>query len=99
MAGDHRLFPGGPQGFLPFILSDAPHPGFQMLNLWLEPFLLRHVPQGVPSSIIDAYVLWLERGATVSSYLLTGYWSDVGTPQRYAQVQQDFDSGRILLPA
>ena len=65
----------------------------------VDPFLLRHVPQGVPSSIIDAYVLWLERGATVSSYLLTGYWSDVGSPQRYAQVQQDFDSGRILLPA
>ncbi|MDT7040980.1 NDP-sugar synthase [Candidatus Nitronereus thalassa] len=65
----------------------------------VDPFLLRHVPEGVPYSIIDAYVLWLERGASVSSYLLTGYWSDVGTPQRYAQVQQDFDFGRIRLPA
>ena len=64
----------------------------------IDPFLLRHVPQGVPSSIIDAYVLWLERGATVSSYPLSGYWSDVGTPERYAQVQQDFASGILQLP-
>jgi len=64
----------------------------------IDPFLMRHIPEGVPSSIIDAYVLWLERGATVSSYLLTGYWSDVGTPERYAQVQLDFDSGLLLLP-
>jgi len=64
----------------------------------IDPVLLRHIPQGVPSSIIDAYVLWLERGAMVSSYLLTGYWSDVGTPERYAQIQQDFDSGLLRLP-
>jgi len=64
----------------------------------IDPVLLRHIPQGVPSSIIDAYVLWLERGAMVSSYLLTSYWSDVGTPERYAQIQQDFDSGLLRLP-
>lgn len=64
----------------------------------IDPVLLRHIPQGVPSSIIDAYVLWLERGAMVSSYLLTGYWSDVGTPERYTQIQQDFDSGLLCLP-
>jgi len=64
----------------------------------IDPFLLRHIPRGVPSSIIDAYVLWLERGATVSSYPLRGYWSDVGTPVRYAQVQQDFESGVLCLP-
>ena len=64
----------------------------------IDPVLLRHIPQGVSSSIIDAYVLWLERGATVSSYLLTGYWSDVGTPECYVQVQQDFDSGLLHLP-
>jgi len=63
----------------------------------IEPFLLRHIPRGVPSSIIDAYVLWLERGSTVSSYLLDGYWSDVGTPERYAQVHHDFATG-ILRP-
>lgn len=64
----------------------------------IDPLLLRHIPSGVPSSIIDAYVWWLERGATISSYPLASYWSDVGTPDRYAQVQQDFDSGLLELP-
>ena len=64
----------------------------------IDPFLLRHVPQGITSSIIDAYVHWLERGAMVSSYPLFGYWSDVGTPTRYAQVQRDFESGILHLP-
>jgi len=64
----------------------------------IDPVLLRHIPAGVPSSIIEAYVLWLERDAMVSSYPLAGYWSDVGTPDRYAQVQHDFDSGLLRLP-
>ncbi|MDA0739234.1 MAG: NDP-sugar synthase [Nitrospirae bacterium] len=64
----------------------------------IDPLLLRHIPPGVPSSIIDAYVWWLERGATISSYPLARYWSDVGTPDRYAQIQQDFDSGLLQLP-
>ena len=64
----------------------------------IDPFLLRQVPQGITSSIIDAYVHWLERGAMVSSYPLFGYWSDVGTPTRYAQVQRDFESGILHLP-
>ena len=64
----------------------------------IEPFLLRHIPRGVPSSVIDAYMHWLERGTTVSSYHLAGYWSDIGTPERYTHVQQDFSSGLLHLP-
>ena len=64
----------------------------------IDPVLLRHIPQGTSSSIIDAYIHWLERGALVSSYPLFGYWSDVGTPTRYAKVQRDFESGFLHLP-
>ena len=64
----------------------------------IDPRLLRHVPQGISSSIIDAYVHWLERGAMVSSYHLFGDWADGGTPTRYAQVQRDFESGILHLP-
>ena len=64
----------------------------------IDPFLLRHVPQGISSSIIDAYVYWLQRGTTISSYALSGYWSDVGTLARYAQVQRDFELGILPLP-
>lgn len=64
----------------------------------LDPCMLRHVPRGGSSSIIDAYVWWLERGAMVAGYVFSGYWSDVGTPQRYAQVQRDVEAGIINVP-
>ena len=64
----------------------------------LDPVMLRHVPQGAFSSIIDAYVWWLERGAMVAGYVFSGYWSDVGTPERYAQVQRDVKAGIVNVP-
>ena len=64
----------------------------------LDPVMLRHVPQGSFSSIIDAYVWWLERGATVAGQVFSGYWSDVGTPERYAQIQRDVEAGIINVP-
>src|SRR6185295_20214255 len=58
----------------------------------LHPRLLREVPKGKPSSIIDAYVAAIQRGDLVAGYELTGYWSDVGTPERYAQAEHDATS-------
>jgi len=63
----------------------------------MHPRLLVDVEAGKPSSIIDAYVRALERGERVSSHRLSGYWSDVGTPERYAQAQRDAESGAIRL--
>jgi NDP-sugar pyrophosphorylase family protein len=63
----------------------------------LSPRLLRDVPKGKASSIIDAYVAAIERGDAVVGYELTGYWSDVGTPERYAQAEHDATSGLIRL--
>jgi NDP-sugar pyrophosphorylase family protein len=59
--------------------------------------LLRDVRKGVASSIIDAYVSALERDEPVLGYDLNGYWSDVGTAERYTQAEQDARSGRIRL--
>ena len=64
----------------------------------LDPLMLRHVPQGGVSSIIDAYVWWLERGSMVAGYVFSGYWSDVGTPERYAQIQRDVEAGIVNVP-
>lgn len=64
----------------------------------IDPFMLRHVPQGGRSSIIDAYVWWLERGAMIAGYVFSGYWSDVGTPERYARVQRDVETGILNVP-
>jgi NDP-sugar pyrophosphorylase family protein len=63
----------------------------------LHPRLLRDVPKGKPSSIIDAYVAAIQRGDLLAGYELTGYWSDVGTPERYAQAEHDATSGLIKL--
>ena len=56
--------------------------------------LLRDVPKGVASTIIDPYVAAIQRGETVLGYDCEGYWSDIGTPERYAQAEQDASAGR-----
>lgn len=63
----------------------------------LNPRLLREVPKGVASSIIDPYVAAIERGNAVLGYDLKGYWSDIGTPERYTQAERDVRSGLIRL--
>lgn len=63
----------------------------------LEPQLLRDVPKGVMSSIIDPYVAAISRGETVLGYDLNGYWSDIGTVERYEQAEQDVRAGLIQL--
>jgi NDP-sugar pyrophosphorylase family protein len=39
----------------------------------------------------------IQRGETVLGYDCEGYWSDIGTPERYAQAEQDASAGRITL--
>ena len=63
----------------------------------LHPRLLREVPKGKESSIIDAYVSGIQRNETVLGYDHQGYWSDIGTPERYAQAEHDAKAGRIDL--
>lgn len=63
----------------------------------LEPRLLQDVPKGVMSSIIDPYVAAISRGDTVLGYDLNGYWSDIGTVERYEQAEQDVRAGLIRL--
>jgi NDP-sugar pyrophosphorylase family protein len=63
----------------------------------LHPRLLREVPKGKESSIIEAYVTGIQRNETVLGYDHKGYWSDIGTPERYGQAEHDARSGRIDL--
>ena len=65
----------------------------------LHPRLLRSLPVGKESSIIDAYVRGIQEGERIMGYDFAGYWNDVGTPERYAQVQQDAASGMLRLSA
>lgn len=63
----------------------------------LHPRLLRQVPKGAASSIIDVYVGAIERGEPVFGYDMQGYWSDIGTAERYAQAERDVRAGLIRL--
>ncbi|HET8580713.1 MAG TPA: NDP-sugar synthase [Nitrospiraceae bacterium] len=65
----------------------------------MHPRLLKDVPRGRESSIIDAYVNAIQRGEVILGYRMGGYWSDIGTPERYAQAQQDAGAGLISLAA
>ncbi|MDE3034831.1 MAG: nucleotidyltransferase family protein [Nitrospirota bacterium] len=63
----------------------------------MHPRLLREVPAGRESSIIDAYVRAITEGEPVYGYRMAGYWSDIGKPERYAEAQRDAEAGLIAL--
>ena len=63
----------------------------------MHPRLLASVPTGRESSIIEAYVGAIQAGETVVGCELTGYWSDIGVPERYAQAQRDAEARLIDL--
>lgn len=65
----------------------------------LTPRLLRDALKGSAFSIIDPYISAIERGEKVLGYDLTGYWSDIGTPERYTQAERDAEAGLISLDA
>lgn len=64
---------------------------------FMHPRLLADVPAGRESSIIEAYVGAIQAGETVVGCELAGYWSDIGTPERYAQARRDTEAGLIDL--
>jgi NDP-sugar pyrophosphorylase family protein len=60
----------------------------------LEPETFDRIPDGVPWSIERAYFPSLvERKETFVAYLYDGYWIDIGTPEKYAQVHRDIMDG------
>ncbi len=63
----------------------------------MHPRLLREVPAGRESSIIEAYVGEIGRGEPVFGFDMEGYWSDIGTPERYEQARKDAAAGLIDL--
>ncbi len=64
----------------------------------LHPSLLREAAAGESFSIIDSYTHALASGSRMFGFVHAGYWSDVGTRERYYQVQADAEAGIITLP-
>ena len=65
----------------------------------LHPRLLRILQAGKECSIIDPYVQGIRAGERIMGYDFDGFWSDVGTPERYAQVERDAAAGLLSLSA
>lgn len=63
----------------------------------LHPSILDDAQMGTPFSIIDSYTRALAGGSRLLGYVHDGYWSDIGTVERYVQAQHDVDTGLITL--
>ena len=62
----------------------------------LEPSTFDRIPDDVSWSIERKYFPSLvERRETFVAYLYEGYWIDIGTPDKYAQVHRDILEGRF----
>jgi NDP-sugar pyrophosphorylase family protein len=62
----------------------------------LEPDTFDRIPSEVAWSIERSYFPSLvERGETFVAYVYNGYWIDIGTPEKYAQVHRDIMDGRF----
>ncbi len=63
----------------------------------LEPETFDRIPSDVPWSIERSYFPSLvERRETFVAYVYNGYWIDIGTPEKYAQVHRDIMDGRYV---
>jgi NDP-sugar pyrophosphorylase family protein len=63
----------------------------------LEPDTFDRIPSDVSWSIERSYFPSLiERKETFVAYVYDGYWIDIGTPEKYAQVHRDIMDGRYL---
>ena len=64
----------------------------------LHPSLLADAPTGEPFSIIDSYTQALAAGCRMLGFVHAGYWSDVGTVERYSQAEADVKAGLLSFP-
>ena len=65
----------------------------------LEPETFDRIPKDTAWSIERSFFPSLiERGETFVAYVYDGYWIDIGTPAKYAQVHRDIMDGRYLAP-
>ena len=62
----------------------------------LEPEILDAIPPG-PGSIIDVYHRLLGKGLVLRGWRMNGYWSDIGTRERYEQAERDVAEGRLAI--
>lgn len=87
-------------------LNHKPQPGkepaaefmFSGIHVW-EPEVLREIPPRVPWDFSrQLFPHLLRRGVPLYGFPLEGYWSDVGTPERYLKTHWDLLGGECPGP-
>ena len=61
----------------------------------LAPAILSAIPAGGYCDIADVYIDLIRRGLPLFGQTMTGYWNDIGTPDRYQQAERDLREGRF----
>jgi mannose-1-phosphate guanylyltransferase len=85
-------------------------PGGERLSAWhftgvhvMTPAVFDFMAASGPEDInVDVYVRMMEKGLTLHGHVLQAksvYWSDLGTPQRYAATHRDLLFGQVPLDA
>ena len=88
------------KGCVTEISSTEPEPqetyhytGVQMI----ETPLLKYLPDGFSCIIKEGYQTALRKKKKIAGYVHSGYWSDIGTPERLKDAEQDLSSGKVSL--
>jgi NDP-sugar pyrophosphorylase family protein len=63
----------------------------------LHPSILADASTGKVFSVIDSYTRALAGGSRLLGFVHAGYWSDIGTMERYSQAQVDVEAGLMAL--
>src|SRR5262249_47958559 len=62
----------------------------------VDPQVLEHIPpDGFSMTTTDVYPALIERHEGVYGYRYTGYWMDIGAPERYLQAHWDMLNGAL----
>ena len=63
----------------------------------MDPRVLTYIPDQGFSNIIDAYVEMLQKGEPLLGHAFQDYWTDIGTPERYRNAQEDLKEKKVRL--
>jgi NDP-sugar pyrophosphorylase family protein len=84
-------------GVPPLQTGDPPGRPYMFAGIhMMEPAVLDAIPPG-PGSIIDVYHALLGNDRMLRGWRMNGYWSDIGTRERYEQAERDAAEGRLAI--
>ena len=87
-----RLINGRPSTHVPVTGEEMMFACVQVV----DPQVLEHIPSnGFSMTTSDVYPALIERHAAVYGYRYTGYWMDIGAPERYLQAHWDMLDGAL----